>query len=131
MTLSKTIQIFLRVLLAVVILDTTSGHGILQMAAWMRMIAVYSRSAPLTEALKETFDGQHPCGLCESIQKAKQTEKKPEAIQLDIKREFFCQANGTMILTPSTDSWLRVVSVVNLSTISERPPVPPPRSLLG
>lgn len=41
--------------------------GFLQLAAWGRMVVVYSRQDGLLTGIRKTFDGYHPCSLCKSI----------------------------------------------------------------
>ena len=47
---------------------------LLQTVAWAGMIASYSRDASLQEAISKTFDGEHPCTLCETIEEGRQAE---------------------------------------------------------
>src|SRR2546428_9100090 len=47
-----------------------------QAVAWANMMAAYSRETSLSEAIVKTFDGKHPCRLCQHISKSKRTEKK-------------------------------------------------------
>ncbi len=42
-------------------------QGLLQTVAWGWMLTSYSQESGFGEGLKKTFDGQHPCGLCERI----------------------------------------------------------------
>ena len=42
-------------------------QGLLQTVAWGWMITTYSQESGLQEGLRKTFDGNHPCGLCERI----------------------------------------------------------------
>ena len=42
-------------------------QGLLQTVAWGWMITTYSQESGLKEGLRKTFDGNHPCGLCERI----------------------------------------------------------------
>ena len=46
-------------------------QGLLQTVAWGWMITTYSQEAGLKEGLRKTFDGNHPCGLCERIAQAR------------------------------------------------------------
>ena len=46
-------------------------QGLLQTVAWGWMITSYSQEAGLKEGLRKTFDGNHPCGLCERIAQAR------------------------------------------------------------
>jgi len=60
-------------LLLVGILAWNSGlpQGILQTIAWGKMLSSYSQGASLEEGLRKTFDGQHPCKLCERIARSR------------------------------------------------------------
>src|SRR5581483_1507316 len=49
-----------------------------QSVAWVGMVISYSQQAPLTEALSQTFDGKHPCSLCNKIAEAKKGQHKSE-----------------------------------------------------
>jgi len=42
-------------------------QGLLQTVAWGWMITSYSQESGFGEGLRKTFDGQHPCSLCERI----------------------------------------------------------------
>ncbi len=42
-------------------------QGLLQTVAWGWMLTSYSQESGFGEGLKKTFDGQHPCSLCERI----------------------------------------------------------------
>jgi len=42
-------------------------QGLLQTIAWGLMLTSYSQESGFGEGLKKTFDGQHPCSLCERI----------------------------------------------------------------
>lgn len=49
----------------------------LQVVAWTGMIISYSKDRTLADAVSMTFDGEHPCPMCESIKKqqSERTEK--------------------------------------------------------
>lgn len=58
-------------------LHLCGGHyGVMQMFAWGKMIVDYSAEKGLVTGVSETFDGEHPCDLCESIAKAKKDDNK-------------------------------------------------------
>jgi len=42
-------------------------QGLLQTVAWGLMLTSYSQESGFGEGLRKTFDGQHPCSLCERI----------------------------------------------------------------
>jgi hypothetical protein len=55
--------------------------ALLQAVAWTGMLINYSRDASLTEAVTQTFDGEHPCKLCNAIKQGRAEEKKQEQRQ--------------------------------------------------
>ena len=67
------------VLLIVALVAAVGGHwAVLQSVAWTNMLAGNLRAASVTEAFEKTFDGQHPCRLCQAIKEGKKSEKKTE-----------------------------------------------------
>ncbi len=127
---SKAAQILFGILLVVTILDVTGGQWtVLQTIAWGRMIVDYSRQTSLKQAVQQTFDGQHPCKMCKGIEKARESEKKQEAPQVVLKREFFYE-RSVFFIVPPNHFWLQTIPDFVLSPESHRPPVPPPRCLL-
>ncbi len=103
------------------------GHWlVLQTVAWGGMIVDYSRSAGFSVAVGRTFDGQHPCQMCKSIEKTRQTEKKQDAVVMEMKLDVFHEAARTLVW-PVMSFWQQ--SVVDSSPLarSEPPSVPPPR----
>jgi hypothetical protein len=53
------------------------GHwGALQTVAWAGMLWNYSQAdGSLISGVKKTFDGEHPCTMCDSIKTAKEKEQ--------------------------------------------------------
>ncbi len=126
----KVAQIFLRVLLVVTILDVTGGHwAVLQTVAWSQMLVEYSRKAPIGQAIKETFDGEHPCDLCKGIEKARQSEKKQDAQQVVLKRDFLF-APCEFVLSAPSHFCPMIFLKQTPSPRDDRPVLQPPRSLL-
>ncbi len=118
-------------ILVVMILHMTGGHWmLLQTVAWSRMIVEYSRFSPMQVALKETFDGQHPCEMCKGIQKAKQTEKKQEAQLVTAKYDFLFEHRDFLIVPPSFSS-ARILLRGLHALRNEPPSLRPPRVLPG
>ena len=100
----------------------------MQTVAWTGMAISYSQRAPLREALSKTFDGRHPCALCNAIQKGRAEEQKRDnqqlnpSVKLDVavvwqETDFIFTAGRER--TPSRDT--------NSSARHEAPPKPRPR----
>ena len=80
-----------QVIAAVALFFIIGGHwGVLQTVAWANMIWTYStQDGSVLAGAKKTFDGQHPCNMCESIKEGKKQEKKaPETISATKKIEL-------------------------------------------
>ena len=101
----------------------------LQVVAWTGMVVKYAQAVPLSEAIEMTFDGDHPCPLCNVIRKAQKSGQHemtaptaPERIHLFVEphRPWFQNMMELVRL-----SFLPAVR----SGIPLRPPVPPPRNV--
>jgi hypothetical protein len=119
-------------LLTAWLLATGSHWDLVQTFAWGRMIATYSQSMPLAQAIKLTFTPDNLCGLCESVSEAKQHPdaalpsdgKAPGKILL-----VYQPAPMFHVMPPVSGAWLPGVAVWDER---ERlaPPVPPPRVMV-
>jgi len=91
------------------------------------LAANLSSQESLTEAVSQTFDGEHPCPLCKAIAAAKKSEKKSDALTLKLKIEYPPVADNLVLVAPKilktfqVDCWFA-------DSLSMQPAVPPPRS---
>jgi hypothetical protein len=104
------------------------GHwAILQSLAWVGMAFSFAQTVPLDVALKKTFDGKNPCGLCKAVDAGKQSERKTGLLKLETKLDL-CLAPCALLL----DAPLPVAVAPGASEMAlprgESPPTPPPRS---
>lgn len=107
------------------------GHwAVLQSVAWMTMVAGYSQTAPLKEALARTFDGKHPCPICKFVDKAKKSEQKHETQKLLTKLDFFLASSPAGLFPPVPDG-LHFKPPPSGGARNDAPPTPPPRTLPG
>jgi hypothetical protein len=59
------------------LLHLGGGHwGVLQGIAWAKMLVEYSQADGLRDGIVKTFDGEHPCEMCKSISKGRESEKR-------------------------------------------------------
>lgn len=114
------------------LLATGSHWDLVQTFAWGRMIATYSQSMSLAQAVKLTFTPDNLCGVCESVSEAKQ--RQDAALPSDAKPAgkilmvFQPQAvfvaelalSGTWISSEEHPAWRD----------RSPPPVPPPRVMV-
>jgi hypothetical protein len=114
------------------------GLGFLQVMAWTGMAISYSAEAGVSEGLRQTFDGEHPCPLCHAIAAAENPENRSSSplpnLPVSIERlakEIIWLAEKSM---PVAGAGSPVAStrfadpVVSASLAGTSPPVPPPRS---
>jgi hypothetical protein len=102
----------------------------LQSVAWTTMLVVNARHAPLSEAVKKTFDGNHPCDLCHAVAEGKKSENKSEVLPTIAKIDLICTTQ-TIHCFPPLQRYQYGPAVLAVAERIERPPVPPPRVRLG
>jgi hypothetical protein len=94
------------------------------------MLIEYSKSAPLCQAIAQTFDGAHPCSLCHIVATGKASEKKSD-IQAPVpKIDMICDQRVTRLISPFAQLQCAVCDA-SISELEQSPPVPPPRVTLG
>lgn len=86
-----------RVAAVVALFFIAGGHwGALQTVAWTKMLWEYShQDGSLVSGAKKTFDGEHPCRMCDSIKEAKGKKEKSSALAAAAKKvELFAGLSG-------------------------------------
>ncbi|MST94327.1 MAG: hypothetical protein EXS33_03470 [Pedosphaera sp.] len=107
----------------------TGGHwALLQSVAWARMTVRFSQTARLTVALQKTFDGEHPCQLCQFVAEGKKSEQKQALEKSGAKFDFFNQP-GTVALFPPSRFHLLPATAHAATWRADAPPRPPPRAV--
>jgi len=107
---------------------------VLQSVAWTNMLITYSQDAPLSEAIQKTFDGKHPCHLCEHIRDAEKETKKDDATTANsLFKPFFAMKAGglpsCLFVTPPHGERHAYPSVAcRFSSRITEPAAPPPRA---
>jgi len=128
--LSMRRKLSLITLLTAWLLATGSHWDLVQTFAWGRMIATYSQSMSLAQAVKLTFTPDNLCGVCESVSEAKQQQQNT-ALPSDAK------ATGKILMAyqaplvfvadlPESGKWMNGEPSPLMRDRSP-PPVPPPR----
>jgi hypothetical protein len=116
------------VLLGLVLAVSGGLRPALQGVAWTGMLVRYSRTVPLREAVRQTFDGEHPCAMCLALRAAAAQKSQPElsAPAGAGITHLFCQESRPW--PSATDPAHRVCDAVfQGSDLSFPPPHPPPR----
>jgi hypothetical protein len=101
---------------------------LLQSVAWTTMLADNLCTHSVTEAVTQTFDGNHPCDLCKAIAAGKQSEKKTEFSFSSQKLEFPLLKESFALTAPSQ---FQLLSLKNCSakSLAQKPLLQPPRGL--
>jgi hypothetical protein len=118
-------------LFALAVLGISGGHwAVFQAVAWSRMLVENTRAGELTQAVRKTFDGQHPCDLCRQIEKGRKAEQKPELQMLLVKLTLFHEQTEVVLVPPGAgERW--EVDDVSRSARGEQPRLEPPRAAVG
>jgi hypothetical protein len=116
-----------QVLVIFALLSVSGAHWlVLQSIAWTAMLVEYAHDSALVDAVIETFDGEHPCGLCTQIAQEKKAEKKTEVAVFVSKLTLFYEPATTGIFQSGASWELGTAGAVSESR-TERPAIPPPR----
>ena len=119
---------------ALALFSIAGGHwAVLQSVAWAAMLHDYTgRTGSIAVAVEQTFDGQHPCELCQQIQVAKAREHR-EAPAAPVKKDD-AQVKALLadaVLRPFVPMAEEVFFPPAVSadgpSRTEQPPTPPPR----
>lgn len=114
------------VLLAAV--QLLGGHWIaLQSVAWAGMLADNLRAGSLAAAVEKTFDGDHPCSLCEVVEKGRASEQERPLVQTTVRLDAVIPAT-VRLLPPDPGDVRHFVCQSASPSRSSAPPTPPPRA---
>ena len=78
------------VAVGLLVLITGAHWSALQTAAWTRMFVGFARSGSLAQAWEKTFDGEHACALCRTVERGKRAdqERSPGVVRTEWRWEF-------------------------------------------
>ncbi len=104
--------------------------AVLQSAAWVGMVVVYSQDGSLGEALEKTFDGEHPCPLCKMVESGTSSDdreqRKAEVTKVK-KLDLMLAVMESLVVPASPDVPDYLPPELRLSLREDSPPLPPPR----
>ena len=99
----------------------------LQSVAWTAMLVTHARESSLVDAVKATFDGAHPCSLCEKIEQGRASEKRhDDGPVLTVKTELFYEAARVVLHPPKPELWI-VSQPLAADARTQAPALRPPR----
>jgi hypothetical protein len=101
---------------------------VLQVTAWTGMLVARSQTSGVAEAVATTFDGKHPCAMCNAISAGQKEQKPTEFPALKAMEEIRLVIADRVALPPRPVTgevvWLDFLGS-DLQR-AEAPPVPPP-----
>lgn len=97
----------------------------LQSVAWAKMIIDYAQNDSLSEAIDKTFSGEHPCKLCETVEKGVKEDKKRDPANTLVKSDAVLPTLVELPL-PGAVAWHYPILEIAGSARSAAPPTPPP-----
>ena len=116
-----------RILVVLALLLSAGGHWVvLQSVAWTNMLVERSREGTIMEAVRTTFDGAHPCGLCRKIESGRKEEKQEQKSQPVAKLKLFYET-ASCALFPPHGAQLNSNASAGGQLRIQVPRVPPPR----
>jgi hypothetical protein len=101
---------------------------LLQTAAWTGMLVTRAQSSTVAEAVKTTFDGDHPCGLCAAIAKQQQDEQQKQPVAPVIKKvdDIKLALQPTLPAPEWSGNVVWAMLVLRGEMRTEEPATPPP-----
>ncbi|MFC4991208.1 hypothetical protein [Rubritalea tangerina] len=121
-------------LAAIVIMEVPTA--LLQSYAWASMLNQRVPEQGLSEALASTFDGEHPCEHCLTVQEIQNTqqdagEETPLPPSFQLGNFKLTQLNNTELRLPPPPRAIRIPihfeHVLHATDFSPQVPTPPPR----
>jgi hypothetical protein len=119
----------LSALLLAWLMATGSQWDLVQVFAWGRMFADYSRIMSVESALRLTFKPDNMCSVCKLVKAAKQQQEQSPAAPLKARGKIllvFAPVPAMIIASEPSEQW-PVESKLMRSTELSAPPIPPPR----
>jgi hypothetical protein len=116
--------------IAVALFLLAGGHwGAMQTLAWSGMLWNYTQAdGSLLSGVKKTFDGEHPCTMCDSIKTAKEKEQsKPVTLVSAKKIESLPAPMRAALPLPDCRAFVFPAAAdVRPAARADAPPVPVP-----
>jgi len=107
-----------------------AAWNVVQVVAWAKMFRDYSQVMPVGQALRLTFDGSAPCGLCTLAQAGAEATRQAgtKAVIGDTDRLVLAfHAATPLVLVAPDPAWPGLVHEAG-QVRTDRVPVPPPRA---
>ena len=111
-------------------LHVSGAHWLaLQAVAWTGMLVARTQQGSVEEAVRTTFDGDHPCSLCQVVEEGRrqQQENDPAPILEQLAKLNFLKPQSVRLPQPTMAGFI-YPGASELGVLrGESPPTPPPR----
>ena len=75
--MQKMLPKMMSIVMALAVCSASGAHWmLLQSVAWVGMVATFAQDRPLSQAVSDALDGQHPCEMCKVISDGQRQEKQ-------------------------------------------------------
>ena len=93
------------------------------------MIVTRAQTATVSEAVSTTFDGDHPCALCQVVEEGQQREKESDTARLAevLAKLSFLRPPAVEVPAPTSVIFDFEARVTLVSPRVDAPPSPPPK----
>ena len=100
----------------------------LQTLAWTGMLVSRAQTATVSEAVRTTFDGDHPCALCQAVNEGQQRENENDTARLAeaLAKLSFLRPPSVVVPAPTAVAFDFEVRVTLVCPRVDTPPSPPP-----
>ena len=102
--------------------------ALLQTIAWTGMVLTYSQENSLRDAVRMTFDGEHPCRMCQVVKQGRaddrQTDKQSTRPGTKFELAIVWQTAESILTLPYESI---AAPATHAEVRRDAPPTPPPR----
>jgi hypothetical protein len=123
------VRVVIRIAVVLLLVLSLGLHwAFLQTVAWTGMLVRYTQEGTFTEAVSKTFDGEHPCKMCQFVEQGRAQERQPEqqAAKTSLKLEPGLVWREAVVLISVPHGWVAGNDTFSPSH-SDQPPKPRPR----
>lgn len=116
------------VIVLLLVLSLGLHWAFLQTVAWTGMLMSYAQQGTLTEAVSKTFDGEHPCKMCQFVEqgRAQERQQDQQTTKTSLKLDPGLIWREAMVLPSAPRGWVCGTDTFSPSQ-NDEPPKPRPR----
>lgn len=115
-----------RLLVLVAAVQLLGGQWlVLQSVAWAGMLVSFAQTETVVVAIEKTFDGEHPCDLCQAVQKGQNEDRQQAIAKMLVKIDAVLAVAAALPVRQAEP--LEFLDLESAGAVRmDAPPVPPP-----